>query len=98
MDEGNELTRIGANERDDTRKSAYDDHSRTIANDRETTRTDEPEDFSRYKISIPETADIFAAAGFPFGIRTIQNYCDRRALKCKKLDTVAGKRSFPFIR
>lgn len=55
------------------------------------TRPDAPvPDTSRHTLSVEEAAALFAAAGIPKSIRTIQRYCRANILDCIRTDTELG--------
>jgi hypothetical protein len=59
---------------------------RTVATSRERS----PE--HQYSLSIEQTADLYAQAGYPRTIRAIQKYCALSKLDCHKVDTDTGEK------
>jgi hypothetical protein len=55
-------------------------------------RPSAPLDESAYTLSIDETADRYAAAGFPRPTRRLQKYCARGDLDCRKVETASGEK------
>jgi hypothetical protein len=46
----------------------------------------------QYSLSIDQTADLYAKAGYPRTIRAIQKYCALSKLDCHKVDTETGEK------
>jgi hypothetical protein len=46
----------------------------------------------QYSLSIEQTAELYAQAGYPRTIRAIQKYCALSKLDCHKVDTDTGER------
>ncbi len=46
----------------------------------------------QYSLSIDQTADVYAKAGYPRTIRAIQKYCALSKLDCHKVDTETGEK------
>jgi hypothetical protein len=46
----------------------------------------------KYSLSIDQTAELYAQAGYPRTIRAVQKYCALSKLDCHKVDTDTGER------
>jgi hypothetical protein len=46
----------------------------------------------QYSLSIEQTAELYAQAGYPRNIRAVQKYCALSKLDCHKVDTDTGER------
>ncbi len=55
-------------------------------------RPSAPLNETAYTLTIEETADRYAQAGFPRPTRRLQKYCARGDLECRKVDTEFGER------
>jgi hypothetical protein len=51
-----------------------------------------PLDEAAYSLTIDQTADRYAQAGFPRPTRRLQKYCARGDLECRKVETEFGER------
>ncbi len=59
----------------------------------DTSRTDAAErDRARHTLSAEETSVIFAEAGVPRSVRTVQRYCKKGHLACITIDTEIGEK------
>jgi hypothetical protein len=55
-------------------------------------RPSAPLDEAAYSLTIDQTADRYAQAGFPRPTRRLQKYCARGDLECRKVETEFGER------
>ena len=46
----------------------------------------------QYSLSIEQTAELYAQAGYPRTIRAVQKYCALSKLDCHKVDTDTGEK------
>lgn len=58
----------------------------------DTARLGATSDETEYSLSIEEAADRYAHAGHPRTARSIQRYCARGDLDCRKIETTFGSR------
>jgi hypothetical protein len=67
-----------------------DDHNTFVAASRDTSRQDATDTDKDFSMSLEEAAELYARAGHPRTVRSLQRYCVLRHLEARKITTMTG--------